>query len=183
MLSTVKLYFQWLSETVDFDKKKSITQTGIQNIDDAIQSLKEISNNLSPRILINMGLIPALKYLIHQINETQKLSIVFNFYSEMRYNQQIEITIYRIISELLNNTIKYAQANNVDITISYNNINNHLIITYSDDGKGFDFNQVIENKKGMGIKNMMQRISTLKGFINFNTKEGKSLQVRIELPL
>lgn len=101
----------------------------------------------------------------------------------MRYNQQIEITIYRIISELLNNTIKYAQANNVDITISYNNINNHLIITYSDDGKGFDFNQVIENKKGMGIKNMMQRISTLKGFINFNTKEGKSLQVRIELPL
>lgn len=183
MLSTVKLYFEWLSETSGIEKQKSITETGLQNIDDAIQTVKEISNNLSPRILINMGLIPALKHLIHQINETKKLSIEFIFDHESRGNQQIEITLYRIISELLNNTIKYAHANRVIINLSHNDLSNHLFLTYSDNGDGFNFNKVIENKKGMGINNMMQRISTLNGFINFDTEEGKSLTVKIDLPL
>ncbi|NJO88156.1 MAG: PAS domain S-box protein [Chloroflexia bacterium] len=72
MLSTVKLYFQWLSETKDATKQNRISEVGLKNINEAIHAVREISNNLSPRILINMGLIVAIKHLCHQINETKK---------------------------------------------------------------------------------------------------------------
>lgn len=183
MLSTVKLYFQWLSETSDVEKQKKITEIGLQNIDDAIQTVREISNNLSPRVLMNMGLVPALKYLFHRINETQKLSVNFTFDEERRYTAQIEVTLYRIISELLNNTIKYAMAGAITVDLAHNWDKKSILFMYSDDGKGFDLNKAIENKKGMGLYNMMQRVGTLDGFINFDTEEGKSLVVRIELPM
>ncbi len=183
MLSTVKLYFQWLSETKEVAKQKRISETGLQNINEAIQAVREISNSLSPRILINMGLIAALKHLCHRINETKKLSIELSCDHERRYDSSSEITIYRIISELINNTIKYAQAGKVIINFKHNYEKKSLIINYSDDGKGFDFDKVIKNRKGLGINNMIQRISTLKGIINFDTDIGKSLNVKIELPL
>jgi len=182
MLSTVKLYFQWLSETTDSKKQKNITETGLQNIDDAIQTVREISNNLSPRILTNMGLIKALKHLIQRINDTYKLSIKFYFNLDKRFNNQIEITLYRIVSELLNNTLRYAKAQNVSIFFEYDSNIDRIKLNYLDDGIGFDFDKVMENKRGMGINNMMQRISTLNGFINFDTQKGKSLKVRIDLP-
>ncbi len=183
MLSTVKLYFQWLSETKEVAKQKRISETGLQNINEAIQAVREISNSLSPRILINMGLIAALKHLCHRINETKKLSIELNCDHERRYDSSSEITIYRIISELINNTIKYAQAKKVIINFKHNYEKKNLIINYSDDGKGFDFDKVLQARKGLGINNMIQRISTLKGVINFDTGVGKSLNVKIELPL
>jgi len=183
MLSTVKLYFQWLAETTNAKKQKNIAQTGLQNIDDAIQAVREISNNLSPRILVNFGLVPALKNLIHRINETKILNIDFKYDGEQRYISQIEATLYRIISELLNNTMKYAKAHNIFINLSHNLSKNRLEIVYTDDGKGFDFNKVLEKKSGMGIQNIIQRVATLDGIVNFNTKEGKTLFVNIELPI
>ncbi|MFA6401193.1 MAG: PAS domain-containing protein [Salinivirgaceae bacterium] len=182
-LSIIKLYFQWLSEKPDVEKQKSITEKGLQNIVEAIQTIREISNNLSPRILINLGLVSALKYLIQRINETQKLLIGLTFDEERRYNSQTEITLYRITSELLNNTIKYAKANTIQINISHNYDKNIVLLTYSDNGKGFNLNKVIEDKKGLGLNNIIQRVSTLKGFLNIDTEEGKPLIVRIELPL
>jgi len=182
MLSSIKLYFQWLSESTDLDKRINITNTGLQNIDDAIQTMREISNRLSPIILYNSGLVPALKYLIKRINETQKLFINFNFDKERRYNPQIEITIYRIVTELLNNTFKHSVANEVEMILSVNDNTNKIKLRYTDNGKGFNINQVLENKKGMGIYNMIHRIETLNGIINFDTEEGKPLIVTIEIP-
>jgi signal transduction histidine kinase len=128
-------------------------------------------------------LVSALKYLIQRINETQKLLIGLTFDEERRYNSQTEITLYRITSELLNNTIKYAKANTIQINISHNYDKNIVLLTYSDNGKGFNLNKVIEDKKGLGLNNIIQRVSTLKGFLNIDTEEGKPLIVRIELPL
>jgi PAS domain S-box-containing protein len=182
MLSTVKLYFQWLAETNDTIKRKSITKIGIQNIDDAIQTLREISNKLSPRILNSMGLIPALKYLINKFNETQKIKININCSIEKRYDSQIEVTLYRILAELINNTLKYANAQIINISISHDLTNKILYVSFSDDGIGFNLDDVIINKKGMGLYNIKQRIETLNGTINFDTEIGKSLMVYIELP-
>jgi PAS domain S-box-containing protein len=183
LLSTVKLYFQWLSETTDTVKQKGITDTGLQNIDEAIQTVREISNNLSPRILISMGLVPALKHLIQRFNIPQKLAIQFTYDDEKRYDAQTEVTLYRIVAELLNNTIKYAKAQSITINLSHNSGKNSIRLTYADNGKGFDLKKAMEEKKGMGLQNMMHRVDTLNGFINFDTMEGKSLVVTIELPL
>jgi PAS domain S-box-containing protein len=183
MISTMKLYFQWLSEPNEPEKKKKIIDIGMQVLDEAFMTVREISNNLSPRRLNSFGLVPTLKYLIQQLNETGKLSIEFIYDNEQRYNTQIEITLYRIISELLNNTIKYAMATRVVINLMHNYDKNRIQIIYTDDGKGFNFENVLENKKGMGLYNMMQRVETLQGIIKFDTHEGKPLNVIIELPI
>ncbi len=136
---------------------------------------------LSPRILTNMGLIYSINQALSLINSTSKLQIDFTYDYERRYNSQVEITLYRIVCELLNNTIKHARARKVDINLS--NYNNYIKLTYSDDGIGFNFNKVHKNNKGMGLHNMIQRVSTLQGFINFDTDEGKHLTITIELPI
>jgi PAS domain S-box-containing protein len=183
MISTVKLYFQWLSETNNPEKRESITKTGIQNIDDAIQAVRDISNKLSPRLLNNMGLLPAICYLTKRLNETQKISIVIHCDNEIRYNTLTEATLYRILSELINNTLKHAKARKISIEIIHDLINKNMYITYCDDGIGFNIEEVLITRKGMGIFNMKQRIETLKGTISFDTYLGKSLSVKIELPI
>ena len=130
-----------------------------------------------------MGLVPALKYLIRPVHESEKLSVRFTYDEERRYNSQTETSLYRIISELLNNTLKHAKARSVVISLSHNYNNNQITLIYTDDGKGFNLNQVLENKKGMGLSNIMQRVATLSGLINIDTDEGKPLTVRIELPI
>jgi PAS domain S-box-containing protein len=183
LLSTVKLYFQWLSETTDIKKRAGITQTGLQNIDEAIQAVREISNKLSPRVLNGMGLLPALKYLTYRLNETQKIKINVTCDLERRYELQVEVTLYRIFSELINNTLKYANAKTISINISHDEEKQLLVVNYCDDGIGFNLDEVLKNTKGMGLYNMQQRIETLNGFINFDTDVGKPLNVRILLPL
>jgi PAS domain S-box-containing protein len=182
ILSTVKLYFQWLAETTDSERRASITKIGIQNIDDAIQALREISNKLSPRVLSSMGLVPALKNLIYTLNETQKIKINISCDTERRYDSQIEITLYRIISELINNTLKYAKAQIITIDIAHHAVNKKMLISFSDDGIGFNLEEALKNKKGMGLYNIRQRIETLNGTISFDTEIGKPLMVRLELP-
>ncbi len=182
-LSTVKLYFQWLADTTNVEKRESIAHTGLSNINDAIQTLREISNNLSPRILTNFGLIPAIKHLISGINQTKKINIKFEYSSEERFISQIEITIYRVLSELINNTIKYANAQNIFITLSIEPEKKRIKFNYEDDGVGFNLSEVLSNKTGLGLQNIIQRIKTLDGKISFNTKEDKGFKVNIKLPL
>lgn len=182
MLVTVKMYFQWLAETSDTNKRKGITESGIQNINDAIQAVREISNKLSPRILDNLGLIPAMKNFIQQLNKTQKIKIRISCDMERRYNHQTEVTLYRIFSELITNTLKHADAKNIKIEIMHDLEKQRLFIIYNDDGRGFNLNEVIRNKKGMGLHNMKQRIETLNGIIKFDTSRNKPLTVEIELP-
>jgi signal transduction histidine kinase len=183
MLSTVKLYFEWLAETSESDKRENIVKTGIQNINDAIQAVREISNSLSPRVLDGMGLIPAMKYLIHQLNETQKIEIYITYDIERRYRPQLEVTLYRIFSELINNTIKYADAQTITIEVKHNLDNERIFAIYKDDGKGFNLEDISIINKGMGLQNMKQRVETLNGKITFNTDSGKPLTVNIELPI
>ena len=110
-------------------------------------------------------------------------SIEFTYDNEKRFNSQIEITLYRIVCELINNTLKHAMANKVEINLSHKYDMGYIQLIYSDDGKGFNLEKVIENKKGLGLNNMIQRVATLKGSIKFDTQEGNPLLVTIELPI
>jgi PAS domain S-box-containing protein len=182
LLSTIKLYFQWLSEYVQDDKGKIITQKGNQNIDLAIQTTREIAFNLSPRILENMGLQEALKVFIQNINDLQGIYIDFSSNSIERYDKNIEITVYRIVTELINNTIKYAKASKVVICLESNSEKPTITLYYSDNGIGFDFKETEILKKGLGLKNLMQRVKTMRGVLNIDSQPGKGMRVTVVLP-
>lgn len=151
-------------------------------INEAIKSLKEISDNLSPHILNNFGLVRALTNFTNKINVTKTIRInLITKLKDERFDSNVEVVLYRVICELINNTIKHAQAKKINITLTISD--DYLSIVYKDDGKGFDVNKVIEQPatSGMGFSNIYSRINSLKGEINIESESKKGTLVTIKV--
>ncbi|MDP4268364.1 MAG: ATP-binding protein, partial [Bacteroidota bacterium] len=104
----------------------------------------------------------------------------YNSIKSLRFDENTEINIFRIICELINNTLKYARANTINICISYNN--NILAIDYSDNGIGIKTSiDKLLSGNGMGMKNIISRIKSLNGKYNFDNKENTGFTAHFSL--
>ncbi len=181
ILSTVKLYFGSLNTKIDTyqdENKKQYDQANTL-LDEAVQEVRRISHNLISGILMKFGLVPALKDLCDTVEGTQQLKInlkVFNV--DERMDGQTEISIYRIIQELLSNVLKHAKATEVTISLTRNDGNLNIII--EDNGKGFDTNM---NYEGIGLKNILSRVEKLNGQVKFDSVIDRGTTVIIDLPV
>lgn len=172
LLSTLKIYLEmFFSNPTDNEVKGRIKNT----LSDSIKTVKEISNNLSPYILENMGLKKAVESFVENVRFSQKISIVFNSNLDYRLKQEIEISIFRIITELINNTLKHAKATVIEITININE--KTLFIHYVDNGIGFNYDKVYSQKKGIGLLNLKSRIENLGGILKIITSQGKGFEM------
>ena len=106
-----------------------------------------------------------------------KLSVMFTG-SFIRLDQVYELGIYRICQELINNTLKHANANKSDLQLI--NSNHMLRIIYEDDGSGFSFSDI---KKGLGLTNIENRVKALGGEWIIDSTPGKGMTATIEIPL
>jgi signal transduction histidine kinase len=178
LLSTVKMAVSSLNQGAT-DKNNELIKNTDLVITEAIKSLKEISNNLSPHVLDNFGLASAIKSFTSKISSTKAINIDFNSNMfEHRLDYNTEVVLYRIVCELINNTIKHAQATNIDINLTRHN--HMLTLVYSDDGKGFDVDKVIFGQSdGMGYSNITSRIKSIKGIINVESTSEKGTKVII----
>ena len=151
-------------------------------INEAIKSLKEISDNLSPHVLNNFGLLRALRNFSNKINATRAIHIELdsNLGNE-RFSNNIEVVLYRVVCELINNTIKHAEAKTISISLQKEA--NDLLISYHDDGIGFDIEKLEEQPLvgGMGFSNIYSRINSLKGDISLESKPQEGTQVYIKV--
>ena len=182
LLSTVKMSVSSLSHMKHDDVSREIVENTELVINEAIKSLKEISDNLSPHILNNFGLIRALNNFSNKINVARTIKI--NLESDLkdeRFDSNVEVVLYRVICELINNTIKHAKAKKIDLSLTKEG--ESLAIIYKDDGKGFDVNKVIEQPSGtgMGLSNIYSRINSLKGEINIESENKKGTTVTIKV--
>lgn len=166
VLSTIKLSISSLSQLETDAKKHEIIENADKLINEAIRSVKDISNNLSPHILDNFGLASAINNFASKVNLTGSIHIVFHSdLYEQRFDYNTEVVLYRVVCELINNTIRHANAHNIDIELR--KVGNMLTINYSDDGIGFDVNMVLTGQRGgMGYSNILNRLRTIKGMIN-----------------
>lgn len=181
ILSTINLYFQMLTENTETDNKDAIISRATNCINEAIQTIKEISYNLSPSVLSNFGIVSGINNFITRVNETQKLDIDFDTNIDYRFEKNIEITIYRIITELINNTLKYACASHAEVSLIYYDKDQFLTLKYMDNGCGFELEEVLSARKGLGLSNIFKRVNTLNGKIEIETGSGKGIKVNIEL--
>lgn len=182
-LSGIQLYINELAHE-DFkpDQRRQLVQYLEEMVDEAINKTRTISNNLMPSVLVDYGIFKALYSFIYRINETGRLDIFLNFDDEQkRYHATVEIVAYRIVIELVNNTIKYAEASEVRLDIVEED--GFLRIDYKDDGIGFDLDQAIEQKNGSGINNIMNRISSLNGHLLFHEQAPPGIHLTIKIPL
>lgn len=172
-LSSIKLLFQSSDIPVAADKV-------LQNINEAIKETREISHNLSTDLLSRFGLETALKDTVRTINEAERIKADLSIYGlHSRLSVDIERNIYHIILELLNNTIKHAKANIINLQISQ--AENEINVFYEDDGIGFDVQNVVDS--GMGMRSIYARVNTINGAVYFNSKPGSGINVVISIPV
>ena len=183
VLSTVKLYFQWLAEANKDESATIIIEKGNKSIDTAIQTAREVSQGLSLQSLNKSGFALTLLEFTKTINTTKKIDIKFTYNSKNRFNSMLETTLYRITTELINNTLKYAKAKNVEIEFNYSKEKNKITLLYTDNGKGFNVAKVEKTNKGLGLMNIKQRIRIIKGSISIDSERKKGTKVMIEIPL
>ncbi len=182
LLSSVKMSVSSLAQMKHDEASREIVENTELVINEAIKSLKEISDNLSPHILNNFGLVRALNNFANKINITKTIRI--NLITELkdeRFDANVEVVLYRVICELINNTVKHAQAKKINISLSIDD--EYITIIYKDDGKGFDVNKIVEQQgsSGMGFSNIYSRINSLKGEINIESENKKGTLVTIKV--
>lgn len=155
--------------------------TGINLLDEASAELRNISHNIMPATLSKLGLVPALKNLSEKMSSGKGLQVSFSAHEfDSRLEEQTEISIYRIILELINNIVKHASASRATVQlVKYpDNIN----ITVEDNGKGFDYPKTLQEKKGIGLGNIQSRLEYMKGTIDIDTLPGRGTTVIIDIP-
>jgi signal transduction histidine kinase len=163
------------------DNASAFTRS-IDLLDTGIQELRRIAHNMMPENLVKFGLVKALEDYCQSIAATDVLKINFSALQMENYtaNINLDITIYRIIQELINNTIKHANA--TEIIVQLFKEDNKLNITVEDNGKGFDVKN-INNFKGAGWTNIINRVNYLKGKTDVVSNEKEGTSVNIEIPL
>ncbi len=182
LLSTVKMSVSSLAQLEHDKASQEIVANTEMVINEAIKSLKEISDNLSPHVLNNFGLLRALRNFTNKINATKAIRIQLKSnLADERYSNNIEVVLYRVVCELINNTIKHASAKNISIDLQHQE--GVLSIDYRDNGKGFNKEKLEELPMmgGMGFSNIYSRINSLKGDIQIESEPKKGTHVYIQV--
>jgi len=150
-------------------------------LDKSISELRRVAHNMMPESLMNQSLSEALRDTCHQVTASGALSVVYNDFgmNETEPDNQVKITVYRVVQELLNNSIKHALATHAIVQLIAKDKTLH--ITVEDNGRGFDTG-ILDEADGLGYKNIKSRIAYLKGNVDIQSVTGKGTSVYIEIP-
>jgi len=169
LIKRVHLQIQVVQDEID--KLSDINAFGKANelIDHAGTEVRRIAQNMMPAALVNLGLKEAVNDIVTQTNQSSSISTsaYFSFESDSISAVQ-SVNIYRIIQELVNNSVKYSNAENLFIQITASE--NQLLLTVEDDGKGFDKSADIK-RDVIGLKNIESRVDYLNGKCEWNSSE------------
>lgn len=180
LLSSAKMSLSALDEEMSLSEKREIIGNTTYVIDEAIRALREISNNLSPHVLSDFGLKRAVQNFIKTAVASHPIAIDFaTNINKSRYDTDIEVIFYRVICELINNSLKHASCN--EIKLSLQKSDTWLRLEYSDNGRGFNPTAVMDF--GMGLSNMTSRINSFGGSIVIESAPGRGMSAVAQLSM
>lgn len=151
-------------------------------VNTTIDTSRRISHDLLPPTLENFGLLEAIKELCEQYQKTEAIEVVLEICQNERkqMDKLFELHLFRILQELMNNTLKYAEASQIGLKVWLGT--SQIKLEYRDNGKGFDWENS-EHHKGLGLQNIKSRMKMLEGTYHFFTARGKGVVVTIEKSL
>jgi len=182
LISAIKINLECLDTSENPENIAILEKTGTY-IDTTMQKIREISNNLMPKILEQNGIIAAVTDFINMIDVKSKINIKFSheLIDESSIPEEYKPHLFRIIQELLNNAVKHAKATHILIQIILKNQN--LIMTIKDNGIGFDENIDITKIKSDGLRNIIRRTELINGKIILESQLNKGTNYTIEITL
>ncbi|TVQ83919.1 MAG: hypothetical protein EA393_14890 [Bacteroidetes bacterium] len=180
LLSLTKLNMTNILDKYDLQKEKrnTLLVNSVNNIDEVINEVKNISNNMTPIALSEKGFNEAIKELVGKITQF-KVNLSINGLNGP-LKPYLEHALYRTIQEALNNIAKHAQCSEVNIQVI--RTRDEINIMIEDDGQGFNMN-ALDNHKGMGLKNASSRIESLNGEFLIDSIPGKGTFITVIMPL
>lgn len=185
MLTGLKYNLESIN-TNDVDKTTSKIAHLKELTTNIIKGVRTATFNLTPPELSDHGIVPAILKLTHELGRLTGKEIVFFNKSDFnkRLDSLVEINIYRIVQEAINNAIKYADSSHILVSLSHSK--NLLSIVIDDDGKGFEPSKVKKVKNGdggMGMTFMKERIKYIDGRLFLNSELGKGTRVTLNIPI
>lgn len=157
-------------------------ERSIDMLDSSIHEMRRVAHNMMPEILVQYGLDAALKEFCTEIDRSGVVRVNYQSVgmSNVTIDQTVEVTIYRIVQELMNNSLKHANAQNLLVQLHYTEQEELLAVTVEDDGNGFD-TTMMGQSEGMGWRNIRNRVEFLKGKSDIQSSPGKGTSVMIEI--
>lgn len=180
-LSVLFLNLRQLRKTFNSDEHTlEVLQDMNGVINNTIATTRRISHDLLPPTLENFGLVAALKELFDSYQKSLDIEIVLEVYEEGTLNlkHSDSLQLFRVVQELINNSLKYADANLIQL--KFRQTPKQLRLEYADDGKGFDL-VAQQNQKGLGMQNIESRLEMLKATHQWKTAIGEGVQLNIKL--
>lgn len=172
------------SNSLDLEDKANLKLLTI--IDATYEEIRTISHNMMPNVLLNNGLVPAIKEMIANIGDSSTIQFDFEYDFPNKIEENVSISIYRILQESISNIIKHSQASTVKIKLGQEKKNHVLLIRDNGIGsKDLSLATIINQsehtypKMGIGLKNILSRTTMIKGniYIDSSDKQGTSLKI------
>jgi signal transduction histidine kinase len=179
ILSAVK--FKINSLDIHSSGDQLILDKSNKNIDEIISRMREISNDLLPNTLLRKGLITAMEESVEDLKKSNKLEIKFTYQQAVDIPKEKTVNIYRILQEIIHNTLKHAEATGLRIELKQEK--QRLVILTEDNGRGFDYNQQSRENTGLGLRNLLSRTEVLGGNMYIESRSGKGTKYTFEIPL
>jgi signal transduction histidine kinase len=174
MLTSIKLNLENMKKDVILKQSDvSYFENALQILNESIFELRRVAHHLMPETLSRYGLKPAIGDFCRSLPS----NIAFDWFgSETRFDPKLEVVVYRIVHELVNNALKYAEASQIMIQIMQEP--DRIALTVQDDGAGFDPSA---ESQGMGLSNIRTRVASFGGNIQIDSVIGEGTEVNVEL--
>ncbi|KAA9327292.1 tetratricopeptide repeat-containing sensor histidine kinase [Adhaeribacter soli] len=184
LLSIARLNLSGLKEDLDTasEMQQQLLQNALDVLDEALREVRVISHNLASDPLRQQGIARAVQLLLDQISQTDRYTIHFEAIGlkEEPVPQFIEKVVYRVIQECLSNILKHAQATHISLQLIRHE--HELTVMIEDNGRGFDLHE-INQKPGIGLKNIRSRVEYLNGTVHFDSDPTRGTIISIAIPL
>ena len=161
-------------------------EKSIENVTELLhtisQEIRNVSHALMPSVLLDFGLVSALEILCQKADEGEQVHVNF-FHSgqNKRLDQNTELSLYRIAQELLNNALKYARAQTINLQLIQHP--DSILLMVEDDGVGFDKEELKKNlSEGIGLRNVQTRVKFLGGSFSLDAHPGRGVVATIDIP-
>lgn len=178
VLSAMKLKLESI-DSGSPDDRIQINQC-VRLVHNMVGKIRWISNALMPETLADKGIVSAINEFAKQVNDDSKLEIICENADIPELSANRSVHIFRILQEIIHNTIKHAKARILKIELFTEN--NVLVILTADDGTGFDYNSTLKRKKGLGLDNLQNRADLLDGEFHLSSVIGGGTRCHIRIP-
>lgn len=178
LMATIKLHF----DHAKVGKKDPALQNAQKLLEEAYQKIRGMAHSKNSGVMSDQGLLSAIKNMAKTITETNALEVtVEDFGLGERMENSLELSIFRMVQELVANAIKHAEASKVNIQLTQHEDNLNIIV--EDNGKGFDRSKLDKNKSGIGLTNIEKRVEHLEGNFTVDSIVGKGTSILIDIPV